>query len=276
MRTTLLILVGYAAIVTAQPAPRAKLASAATTSFIGVNVQEIDSERSKVLKLREEAGVEVTRVETDSPAEKGGLKVGDVVLQFNGQHVEGMEQFARMVRETPAGREVKLDIVRGGTPQTLMVKVGSRHTPMAFNMIAPGSPMPPVALPQMELRMPDMPRSFMSWRSSVLGLETESLEGQLAQYFGVQEGVLVRSVSKGSAAEKSGIKAGDVIVRIDDSKVASPSDLSTHIRSLRGKPVPMVVMRDRKEVTLTVTIDDSDRSEFLLHDAPPAARPNRQ
>ena len=271
MRTTLLIFVGYATIVAAQPAPRAKLASTPGTSFIGVNVQEIDSERSKVLKLREEAGVEVTRVETDSPAEKGGLKVGDVVTQYNGQHIEGMEQFARMVRETPPGRDVKLDIVRGGAPQTVTIKVGSRHMPLAFPMIAPAAPMQ-----SMELRMPDLPRSFMSWRSSALGLETESLEGQLAQYFGVKEGVLVRSVSKGSAAEKAGIKAGDVITRIDDSKVASPADLSSRIRSLRGKPVPMVVMRDRKEITLTVTIDESDRSEFFFHDAAPAARPVQQ
>jgi serine protease Do len=188
-------------------------------------------------------------------------------MQYNGQHVDGMEQFSRMVRETPSGREAKLDIVRGGAPQTIIVKVGSRHAPVTFSMVTPMPPMQP-----MEFHMPDMPRSFMSWHSSALGLEAESLEGQLAQYFGVKEGVLVRSVSKGSAAEKAGVKAGDVIIRIDESKVASPADLSTHIRSLRGKPVPMVLMRDRKEITLTVTIDDSDRSEFLWQDAAPVVR----
>ena len=83
-------------------------------SYIGVMMQEVDSERAKALKLGEATGVEITLVEPEGPAEKAGLKVGDVVLRYNGQHVEGKEQFARMVRETPAGRDVKLDISRGG------------------------------------------------------------------------------------------------------------------------------------------------------------------
>src|SRR5215204_4950507 len=80
-------------------------------SFLGIAVLEIDSERAKALNLREERGVEVTRVEDESPAAKGGIKTGDVVLEYNGDRVEGVEQFMRMVRETPPGREVKLSIL---------------------------------------------------------------------------------------------------------------------------------------------------------------------
>ena len=87
-------------------------------SYLGVNLAEIDSNRAKELKLRETTGVEITRVEEGSPAEKAGLKPNDVVLEFNGQHVEGMEQFGRLVRETPGGREVKLVISRNGDSQT--------------------------------------------------------------------------------------------------------------------------------------------------------------
>lgn len=246
---------------TAPTAPRAKMVAASGDSYIGVNVQEIDSDRAKALKLREEAGVEVTRVATDSPAEKAGLKSGDTILQYNGQHVEGMEQFQRLIRETPPGREVKLEVSRNGSPQTLTLKVGSKH-----NSVFAFAPTPAVAPRAYEFRMPDMPRSFMSWQSSMLGVQAESLDGQLAQYFGVKEGVLIRSITSGGAAEKAGMKAGDVIVRVDDTKVSTPSDVSSRLRSLQGKQVTIVVMRDRKEVPLTVTLDENRRAEWWQQD----------
>jgi serine protease Do len=249
------LMLGTVLIVAGQT-PRVSRAAALapTGSFIGVGVQEIDGERAKALKLREEAGVEVTRVDPDSPAEKAGLKTGDAVLQYNGQRVEGIEQFSRLVRETPPGRDVKLDIIRGGAPQTVTVKVGMRPLPR----VAGGFGLTPP-----DIRFPDLPRSFLSWRSAMLGVEAESLEGQLAEYFGVKDGVLVRSVLKGSAAEKAGIKAGDVITRVDNSKVATPADLSNRLRSLRNQSVPVVLMRDHKEMTISVTIDDADRAKQI-------------
>jgi len=240
-------------------APKARAGVISGGSYLGVMVQEIDGERAKTLKLREEAGVEITHVDADSPAEKAGLKTSDAILQYNGQRVEGIEQFSRLVRETPVGRDVKLDVYRNGSPQTVMVKVAARRA----GVMSYFSTTPAAAPNAFEFHMPDMPRSFMSWQSSMLGIEGESLEGQLAQYFGVKEGVLVRSVASGSAAEKGGIKAGDVIIRVDDSKVTTPTDVTSRLRSQRGKPVAMVVMRDHKEVPLTVTIEENKRGGFL-------------
>jgi serine protease Do len=266
------VILSVPAMVAAQT-PRVKVASTATAgSFIGVNIQEIDTERAKALKLREEAGVEVTRVEPDGPAEKAGLKNGDVITHFNGQRVEGIEQFKRFVSETPVGREVKLEVVRNGAAQTMLVKIGARRAPRIF-----GDEMPfamPMPMEHMNIQIPDIPRSLMSWRSSTLGVEAESIEGQLAQYFGVKEGVLVRSVSKNSAAEKAGIKAGDVIVKVEDSNVATPADISSRIRALRGKTAAFVVVRDRKDMSLSVAISDEDHNEWFTHQeflTPPAA-----
>ncbi len=242
-------------------APRARMGVLAGESYIGVMLQEIDSERAKVLKLHDVAGVEVTRVNTDSPADKAGLKTGDAILQYNGQRVEGMEQFKRLVRETPPGHEVKLEVFRNGAPQTVTVTVAERKSGMTIF-----GPLPAMAPRAFEFRMPDIPRSVMSWQSSMLGIEAESLDGQLAQYFGVKEGVLVRSVSTGSAAEKAGMKAGDVIVKVDDSKVATPADVSNRVRSLRGKPVSIVVIRDHKETPLTLTVAENGRLEGFRGD----------
>ena len=223
-------------------------------SFLGIGVQEVDADRAKALNLKEERGVEVTRVEDDSPAAKGGMKTGDVVLEYNGERVEGVEQFMRMVRETPPGREVKLSITRGGSPQQLNVRTGSRKTWMTSRY--GDIEMPRIEMPEMTL--PDVPRAYMSWRSSIAGIEAESLDSQLAEYFGVKEGVLVRSVVRGSAAEKAGLRAGDVIVKIDDNRVTSPREITSSIRSSRSKrTVPVQVIREKREVTINLPVEDS-------------------
>lgn len=230
-------------------------------SFLGVGVQEINTERSKALKLKEEYGVEITRVDDDSPAAKAGLKVHDVVLEYNGQRVEGTEQFVRFVRETPAGRTVKLTINRGGANQTLAAIIGSRKS--SISSVSPLESFR-VEIPK-EMSMPDIPKAMMSWRSTMLGVEAESLgESQLATYFGVKEGVLVRSVMKSTAAEKAGIKAGDVLMKVNDTRVTSPRDVTNAIRTARTnsrQSYPVVLMREKKELTLTVAVDDesSDR-----------------
>ena len=219
-------------------------------SFLGVAIQEIDSDRAKALKLPEEAGVEVTRIAPDSPAEKAGIKTGDVLTQYNGQRVEGMDQFSRMVRETPAGREVRIGILRNGSAQTISAKIAAR--PLITGQLVPAPTAS--ALQPFDYLFPDIPQSRMTWRSGILGIDVETLEGQLAEFFGVKEGVLVRMVNKDSPADKAGIRAGDVIVRLDDVKVATPADISAHLRGARGRPVSVSVVRDRKEITVMLAM----------------------
>ena len=232
-------------------------------SYLGVGVVEIDAERAKELKLKEDRGVEIKSVDDDSGAAKAGLKVGDVILEYNGQRVEGQAQFMRLVQETPVGRTCTLLISRNGATQTLTVTIGTRKGAWfsgdfseGFAYATPMPPMPP--FPSQPPRMPDVPRTFMTWRSSAVGIESESLGSQLAEYFGVKEGVLVRSVIKGSAAERAGLKAGDVIVKVDGEKVATPREISGALRSTRSKKtVAFTVVRNRKEMNLSITLDES-------------------
>ncbi|MEO7651492.1 MAG: PDZ domain-containing protein [Bryobacteraceae bacterium] len=228
-----------------------------SSSFLGVGVAEIDRERAKALNLKEERGVEVKKVDAESPAAMAGLQENDVVLEYNGQRVEGSEQFIRLVRETPAGRQSKLLISRGGSTQTVTATIGERSGPAMFG----GEGMPFIMPRIPEFRMPDMPRTMMSWQSATLGVESESLGSQLAEFFGVKDGVLVRSVVKGSAAEKAGIKAGDVITKVDDQKAASPKDISKTLQSLKDKKTfPVTLVRNKKEKTVSVTIEDKRSS----------------
>lgn len=223
-------------------------------TYLGVNLAEIDANRAKELKLKEDYGVEITRVEENSPAEKAGLRPGDVVLEYNGQRVEGMQQFGRMVRETPPGRDVKLTISRDGKTQTVVAMLSSRryHFPGNFSQGFQIPPIPP---------MPDIPQIFTTLRTPMLGVEAEALGPQLASYFGVKDGVLVRSVVDNTPAQKAGIKAGDVITKVEGMAVGSPSDLSGAVRMASArKSYTLELMRERKPLTITVNVDDrSDR-----------------
>jgi serine protease Do len=251
-------LLGYA-----QMAPEGVFASPAfvqvgwaSRAFLGVGVREVDADRAKALNLKEEYGVEVLRVDEGSPAEAAGIKVGDVVLAYNGQRVEGTEQFVRFVRETPPERTVKLSVVRDGAPQTIAVPLGTRKT----QSFGPSLEDLHIEMPEGSFTMPDVPRAMMSWRNSVLGVEAEALKDtQLATYFGVKDGVLVRSVANGTAAEKAGLKAGDVLLKVESDQITSPRDVTNAMReaSRAGKKaIAVVLMREHKETTVSVALDD--------------------
>lgn len=236
------------------------------TSYLGIGVVDITSERAKTLKLKDEHGAEITNVEEDGPAAKAGIKEGDVVLEYNGQRVEGQEQLSRLVRETPTGRQAKLVVWRNGAALTLTAMLGSHKVlesggawVMPEVRIPPMPPMPPMRI--------EIPQFQTMWQSSTLGIVGEPLERQpqLAEFFGVKDGVLVRSVIKNSAAEKAGIKAGDVIVKVDDSTVSSTRDISNALRAARAKrTVNVTVMRNKKELPLPVTLDNASG---LVHGA---------
>lgn len=231
------------------------------TSYLGIGVAEIDSENAKTLNLKEERGVEVKSVDENSPAAKAGLKEGDVVLEYNGQRVEGTEQFVRLVRETPPGRRSTLLIWRNGATQSITATLGTRAS--GFKFTTEGEWPFEIRMPEMP-PMPDLPGTRLSWRSSTLGIESESLGPQLAEFFGVKEGVLVRSVEKGSAAEKAGVKAGDVITKVGDTNVTSSREIANALRGLKSSPTfPVTVVRDRKELKLSLTLPPNPKLRGL-------------
>jgi serine protease Do len=229
-------------------APKARSAAVFSTSrsYLGVGVADVTDERVKALGLKEPQGVEVTSVSEDSPASKAGFKTGDVILEYNGQRVEGNTQFIRMVQETPVGRKADMQVWRGGVRQSIAATIGSRQDrPMVFAITPPLPPEMPM--------IPDTPHDMFSWRSMMLGVEVEGLNAQLAEYFGVKDGVLVRSVTKGSAAENAGLKAGDVITKIDGQTVSTPRNVTPLLRK-SGKNVDLTIMRNHKEITLNVKL----------------------
>jgi serine protease Do len=223
-------------------------------AWLGVRLEEVTAEKAKELKLAGEYGVIVKDVEENSPAAKAGLAKGDVILEFAGEKVRGTAHFRRLVRETPAGRTVSLQVSRAGQTRTLTAKLeaGGDRT---FQLPA----MPPMpSMPNIEV-----PEFDFVWhaRGARLGISGDDLTPQLAEFFGVKQGkgVLVREVVVGSAAAKAGLKAGDVIVAVDGKEVTSVSKLR---RALAGdkeekeaRKATLTIVRDKREQTVAVELE---------------------
>src|SRR5882757_1838181 len=241
-----------------------------TSSYLGVDIADISSDRLGALKLKEEQGAEVTMVDQDAPAGKAGIKEHDVILTMNGTAVESKSQLQRMIHETPPGRVVSLGLSRDGQPLTIKVQLADRRS--EFPHMAKDKDkdndfhfeMPP--MPNMEdFEVPNIGVVYVhsSMRSGVM---VENLTPQLGEFFGVKSGngVLIRSVEKGSRAEKAGFRAGDVIVKVNNQPVHDTSDFTHALRSPNSGPISVGVIRDKKEQNLNLTLPERKESGEIL------------
>ncbi len=230
------------------------------TPYLGVDTRDLTPERVTALHLKDEQGVEVTMVDQDAPAGKAGIKEHDVITQVNGENVESVEQLRRLIREIPAGRTVTIGLIRNGQPLAIKAELASRnetfdiHFPEPMNLNLHDLP---------NVRDWDIPVSVVVVHSALhSGLMIENLNQQLSAYFGVKNGrgILVRSVEKGSLAEKSGFRVGDVIVKVNGTPVSDSSDFSRALRSRKGQLLNVIIVRDRREQQLTFTLPEHSQS----------------
>jgi len=244
-------------------------------AYLGVRTQDITKERMSALKLKDETGVEVVMVDQDAPAAKAGIKEHDVVLSVNGTHIESEEQLRRVVRETPPGRTVAISLLRDGQPVNLnvtladrkemikaMAKKGNWPAMPAMPAMPPHSGMP-MGAPFMEFDAPQV--NVLVQTSGRSGIMVEGITPQLAEFFGVKNGavgVLVRAVEKGSAGEAAGLRAGDIILKVESEKITDPGDWR---RALRGKSgqVAISILREKKEQTVTLTLAEHKRGALV-------------
>ncbi|WP_263382510.1 PDZ domain-containing protein [Granulicella arctica] len=245
--------------------------------YLGINFRDVSDEQMAVLKLKEARGAEIILVDHDGPGFKSGLREHDVILQMNGQVVEGDEQLRRMLHETPAGRVVNFVLSRDGQQQTLSALLANRDTVgqeawerhMTVPEPAGDSPVHGSGFfggggPS----IPEPKHSFLGTtvlNSSYTGALLELMGPQLADYFGAQGGLLVRAVDPNSPAAVAGMRAGDVVLKVNAVPIVSSAYWMKTVHENRGKPLPIVVLRDRKEQILTLTPDTKKRSGVMPH-----------
>ena len=233
--------------------------------YLGVNLADVDQEKAHELKLKEVRGAIITLIDHDAPAGHIGLHINDVVLKLNGQQIEGAEQLRRILREIPAGHKVVIEISRDGALMTLSTELADRHAMeqeiwnRLGNETADLPPMPAMGMMggggsgggsmTGGFHMP-------SFHSSIkVGVVVEPLTSQMADYLGVPNGVMVKQVSRKSAAATAGLRPFDVILRVGSESINTLSDWDRALRANQDRSVQITILRDKKTQTLILPVE---------------------
>jgi S1-C subfamily serine protease len=216
--------------------------------WLGVMVADLSEKMLANLKL--ECGVKITRVYKESPADLAGLQDEDILISFDNHDIKDADNLVDLVRDKKVDDQVEVEYLHEGKQVKVQVKLASRP---AGKTIFPGSVVPRII------------REFdedQTW----LGVYTVDLNDQLRAYFGVPEevGILVKEVIKDSPAEKGGLKAGDVIIKVAEKKVKALRDIRRAINYFEaGDEIQIQVIRDKKEKSVKVKLEERKGGDHL-------------
>ncbi len=233
--------------------------------YLGVHLRDVGPDDVSDLGLGRERGVYIEEVVEGSPAEEAGIQSGDVIVAFSGIDVLSVRQFQRLVSDTPPGRRAEVRLVRGGATQSVEVEVGGSklRAPRAQQFDVPELTFDPERF-RHQFRSPELhwfgegsPLFVLSGRPQ-LGIRGEPLTEQMAEFLGVAkgEGVLIMEVLEDSPAEKAGLRAGDVIIKVGDSEIATVQELSS---KLKADGQTLTIVRNKQTETVEVELEAPKR-----------------
>ena len=254
--------------------------TASSQGYLGVDIRTVTDTSVRDLHLRESHGVVVVMVDHDGPAWKAGIREHDVVQTVNGSPIDSEEQLRHVLREMQPGRTVQIGVSRDGSVQTLTATMANRddigRRAWEQHYVVP-APTDPVAIADDDAGSEPSPsvarKSAHSFGHSLMpghllpvfpsytGATVDEIGPQLADYFGLngRTGLLIQRVDPNSPAAAAGMHAGDVVLRVNGTAMATRSDWNRALHDSKGHTVSMVVMREHREQTLTVVPDNKRR-----------------
>lgn len=239
--------------------PAAFAGSNESGAYLGVHISDLTPDLANSLKLNDISGVVVQSIDHDGPACKAGIRNNDVIVSVAGTPIHNTQQMVVVMGTMAAGSVANIAIIRDGRPDNVKVTLGTRKNWSAATPVpAPNSsmakagpmakgfaaPLPPVAYPA------DVEVPLMTPASARRGIVVEGLTPQLAEFFGVPtgQGVLVRNVQRGSLGANAGLKAGDVIVKIDGQAIRDLADWRRSMNISNGKTSFSIIREKREQV----------------------------
>ncbi len=187
--------------------------------WLGVSIQDVDQDIAQAMKLPGTGGVLIADVQKDSPGQQGGLQRGDVVTHVDGQSVDSPGTFRNRIAAAGADRSVKLTVLRQGKPVTLSVKLGE----------LPGDEKPPGAQER---------------RDGLEGITVVPLDAKTRRQLNIgdepRDGVVLSRIVPGSAADRAGLKAGDIVLEVNRTPVKSPEEFEKVYGGAKGTRLVLV------------------------------------
>jgi serine protease Do len=199
-----------------------------TRGYLGVLIQKVTPELAESLGMEKSQGALVANVSKDGPADKSGVKVGDVIVEFDGKEIKDSGDLPIIVARTPIDKKVRMKVLRDKKELTMNVAVG-------------------------ELKDEEVVASAPE--KGEMGLTVQRLTPQIAESLGLEkaEGIVVSAVEPGSAADEAGIRRGDVIVEIDRKPIRNLEEYKKSIGTIRkGKGVLFLVRRGESTLFLAL------------------------
>ncbi len=239
-------------------------------TWLGVYAQTIDDDLMEAFNLDHNQGALIKQVVPDSPADEAGLKQGDIIIKLGKKELIDSDDLSKTVMTMNPGDKVDILIIRDGKEKTIMATLGAgdkedfepKQRFKWFGQQNQGGP---------HSKFKTFTFNEDDFKNSYIGVNLETLTGQLGDYFGVEDGngILITEVIDDSPAKEAGLKAGDVIIKVDGEEIFDISDIQKAVRQKeKGEEVEITLLRNKKKKELTVEVAEAPESlnqPFMYH-----------
>lgn len=217
-------------------------------AFLGVYLNDLDEDDYKKKEIPDQYGVLIDKIVKDGPADKAGIKDGDIIKEIDKEKIYTSDQVSKMLGTKSIGQQVNVQVVRKGKNKEFTVELGEKDYGLEF------------FFGDESFEFINDPGNVLVYRyfdktGKWLGIKPMELNDQLIESYGIPNGVMIKEVIADTPAEEAGLKAGDIIIKIEGNVINKSGDISEIISEKEaGEEVDIELQRDKKIKTIKVKV----------------------